>query len=137
MNNVQIKKVNKVVFIMIICMVGYILLSQCLFCITQPSDVSGKTYAQITASIFAIISCVISYIMKKEYMNCAVIMFSAMEVLYFVIRMCGKSEEMGMYAFPLMVISIAYLNIKCKACLCRLTCFVLFIIKILFNNIKY
>lgn len=108
----QLKYINKVVFVIIMIMVGYIMLSQGMFYIAYPSKVNITTHMQISTSCITLITSIIAYRKKKEYLSCGAIMFGAMGILYLVIRLVGGMEEMGMYAFPLMLVAVAYLNLK-------------------------
>ena len=112
MKSKHIKSINKVVFIIVMIMVGYIFLSQSMFCVAYPTKVNYTTYIQIATSFITLVTCIISFIKKKNEMVCGTLMFASMGVLYLVIRIFASMEEMGMYAFPIMLVAIAYLNVR-------------------------
>lgn len=114
MTDAQYRRANGTVFPVLMVILGYITFSLIAFILSGGigGTVSWKTYVQIVAAVAAIIVCVVVYLTKRDTKTCAVIMMVAATVVYVLIRFLGTTEDSFIYAFPILVLSMTYLNVR-------------------------
>ncbi len=113
MSKEQYKRANGVVFPMLMIIMGYVFVTLVAFMATaDKSQISWKTYLQIITVIASIIATTFLFIAKRETDYCAKGMLIAATVMYVVMRLVGTTEDTCIYAFPIIVASMCYLNRK-------------------------
>lgn len=110
MTSNQYKRANRVVFPVLIVIMGYIILSLGAFILSGMAD--WQTYVQIAASTVGIIVCTALFLTKRETRLCAVGMLGAAFAVYIVIRLVGHMEDSYTYAFPILFVAMVYLDKK-------------------------
>lgn len=112
MTNNQYKVANKKVFIVSLVILGYIGLSLLAFALANPDDASWKTWVQLTTACVAIVINMGVYLKKKETHFCCLVLLSSTSMVYFIVSLLNTSFTTFAYAFPILIVSMAYLNIR-------------------------
>jgi len=109
----QIKRTNGVVFPLIMIIAGYVFLSLLLFIMVNGvAAATINTYAQILASVVALVLSIVMFIAKRDTTVCSYSMVISSVAMYVVLRLFANTEDSGMYIFPILFAAIAYLNVK-------------------------
>lgn len=112
MNSNQVLRANKMVFPLIMIIAGYVLLSLIAFLNVYPEQVSWRTYLQLAGSSTTIIIGIALFITKRDSKLCGYGILASAAVMYTTLRLAATSEDSGMYAFPILFASMAYLNVR-------------------------
>ena len=119
MSSNQYKRANKVVFPVLIVIMGYIVLSLGAYILKGSAD--WQTYVQVVASVVGIVVCVVLFLTKRDTRLCAVGMLGAAFAAYIAIRLVGHMEDSYSYAFPMLFAAMVYLDKKIiLACDCAM-----------------
>ena len=119
MSSNQYKRANKVVFPVLIVIMGYIVLSLGAYILKGSAD--WQTYVQVVASVVGIVVCVVLFLTKRDTRLCAVGMLGAAFAAYIAIRLVGHMEDSYSYAFPMLFAAMVYLDTKIiLACDCAM-----------------
>ena len=112
MTETQHRRANGTVFPVLMIILGYIIFSLVAFILSGGSGgtITWRTYVQIVAAVTAMIICVFSYLTRRDTKDCAVTMMGSAAVVYVLIRFFGTTEDSFIYAFPILVLAMAYLN---------------------------
>lgn len=112
MTETQHRRANGTVFPVLMIILGYIIFSLVAFILSGGSGgtITWRTYVQIVAAVTAMIICVFSYLTRRDTKDCAVIMMGSAAVVYVLIRFFGTTEDSFIYAFPILVLAMAYLD---------------------------
>lgn len=111
MTQEQFKRANNVVFPIVLIITGYTLLSLVAFVLYTPSVTAGG-YIQLLAAIAAFVTSIILFVKQKGTKLCANGMIYAALIMYLVLRLFASTEDSGMYAFPIIMAAMAFLDIK-------------------------
>lgn len=112
MTKEQYRRADKVVFPVMLLILGYLLFAMALRVLTQPSAAGWNTYVEMFSSLVGLIVVVGMFIARKSTKICGVCMMAAGAFVYVVFRLVGTSEGTGVYAYPLLVVSVVYLNVR-------------------------
>ena len=104
------KRVNRMVFSVLMVIMGYVFLS--LLAYVSKGYATWATYLQIAASLATIILSIIFYVTKKETNMCALAMLSSSAITYFILRLVSTTDSSFSYALPVLLIAMAYMNKK-------------------------
>lgn len=108
MTREQFLRADKRVFILIGATLFYMVLSM-LYAVVQKTANTG-TYIQMAIFVLALCVSVAGYVMFRGRKLCGIVM-TGMGALSFLVMMCLGAEELTyVYAFPIMIAAIAYLN---------------------------
>lgn len=110
MTKEQFKRVNRMVFSVLMVIMGYVFLS--LLAYVSKGYATWATYLQIAASLATIILSIIFYVTKKETNMCALAMLSSSAITYFILRLVSTTDSSFSYALPVLLIAMAYMNKK-------------------------
>ena len=120
----QIKRANKVVFPIIVVVVGYIFLSLFAFIAVNGTSVANlNTYMQIIASGLTLVISIGLFVVKRDTKLCAYGMLLSATITYVVLRMFSSTEDSGIYIFPILFATIVYLDMKLISIVCVLVLF--------------
>lgn len=110
MSEQQYRVTNGKVFPVAMVILGYNVLAMILFLITAGMSVSGVI--QLVVPLVCAIVTIVAYVSWRGEKKCATIMYACIIITYFVILAIGNTAMTYIYAFPIMFISIAYLNMR-------------------------
>lgn len=104
----QFKRVNRMVFSVLMVIMGYVFLS--LLAYSAKGYATWATYLQIAASLATIFLSIIFYVTKKDTNMCALVMLLSSAVTYFILRLVSTTDSSFSYALPVLLIAMAYMN---------------------------
>lgn len=110
MNEQQYRVTNGKVFPVAMVILGYNVLAMILFLITAGFNVSGLI--QLVVPLVCTIVTIVAYVSWRGEKKCATIMLASIVITYFVILAVGNTAMTYIYAFPIMFIAMAYLDMK-------------------------
>lgn len=110
MDEKQYKVANGRVFPVIMVILGYNVLAMVLFVATNTATVSALI--QLVVPLAGMIAGIVAFALWRGEKRCADILMLAAAITYFVILAVGNSGMTYIYAFPILLIAISYLNIK-------------------------
>lgn len=112
MSKEQYRRANKVVFPIMVLILGYLLLAMGISILAQPASAGWSTYVEMVASLVGVIVVVTVFFTRKDTKLCGVCMMGAGAFVYVVFRLVGTSEGTSIYAYPILIASMVYLNIR-------------------------
>ncbi|MDE7416673.1 MAG: chemotaxis protein [Lachnospiraceae bacterium] len=110
MTKEQYRRANKVVFPVMVLILGYLLLAMGLLVLTKPETAGWYTYVEMAASLVGLIAVIVVFLSKKDTKICGICMMTAGAFVYVVFRLVGVSEGTSIYAYPILIASMIYLN---------------------------
>ncbi|MDE7478715.1 MAG: chemotaxis protein [Lachnospiraceae bacterium] len=110
MTKEQYMRANKVVFPVMVLILGYLLFAMTIQAATRSSG--WNTYAEIIVTLIGLVVVFSVFLTKRDTKFCGICMMAAGAFVYVVFRLVGTSEGTSIYAYPMLIASIAYLNIK-------------------------
>ena len=108
MSERQYSIANLAVYPILVLIQAYIAISLIFF--PGPFGVDVTTIVQVAGSIFAIAVSTIVVITKKQTKLCAIVLMSMSSLIYLLVMILGRSSINYVYAFPLLLTSMIYLN---------------------------
>ena len=99
-----------VVFPVMVLILGYLLLAMGLLVLTKPETAGWYTYVEMAASLVGLIAVIVVFLSKKDTKICGICMMTAGAFVYVVFRLVGVSEGTSIYAYPILIASMIYLN---------------------------
>lgn len=112
MTKEQFRRANKVVFPVMVLILGYLLLAMGLLVLTKSDSAGWHTYAEMASSLVGLIVVIAVFLTKKDTKICGICMMAAGAFVYVVFRLVGTSEGTSIYAYPILIASMVYLNIR-------------------------
>lgn len=112
MTKEQYRRANKVVFPIMVLILGYLLLAMTLLILTKSASAGWHTYVEIAASMIGLIVVVSAFLTKRDTKLCGVCMMAAGAFVYVVFRLVGTSEGTCIYAYPMLIASMVYLSVR-------------------------
>lgn len=112
MTKEQYRRANKVVFPVMVLIMGYLLLAMALTLMTNSSNAGWYTYVETAATLIGLIVSIVMFCIKKDTKLCGVCMMASGAFVYIVFRLVGAMEGTSIYAYPILIASIVYLNIR-------------------------
>ena len=113
MTKEQLKKANKRAFTMIMIIFGYVFLSDIAYITYYPPErITWSCYVQIATATLALVASIVSYVRKKDDIKCAYAMLLASGVAYSIIRLVSMTDDNCMYAVPILIVAMTYLDKK-------------------------
>ena len=106
----QYRRANGIAFPVLMVILGYVALSMGASVLAGKGGV--KVILQAIVAIVAIIVSIVVFVRKRNTEKCAIIMLCSAAFSYVVIRLLGMVEDTYSYAFPILFITMAYLNRK-------------------------
>ncbi len=91
---------------------GYLLFAMGVLILAQPASTGWYTYVEIAVSLIGLIIVVAVFITRKDTKLCGICMMAAGAFVYVVFRIVGTSEGTSIYAYPVLIASMVYLNIR-------------------------
>lgn len=110
MNSIQIKRIDKVVFPVLIIILGYIELTMAALILSGRANTG--IIIQTAAVTAGLVVTIAAYVIKSGTPVCGVVMTGAATVVYFVLMCFNNMAETYIYIVPILFISMAYLNIR-------------------------
>lgn len=110
MTKEQYKRANGTVFPVIVIILGYFGFSMIAWAVSKGG--TWRTYAQLVASVLALLVSAAVFVTKRETKECAVVMMCSAAVAYVVIRLVGTAAGTWAYVFPVLFAAMAFLNIR-------------------------
>ncbi len=111
MTKQQYKAANGKMFPVMMLILGYFLLIFLASVFTTEIG-NWRVWVQIAAVAAAIITSIIAFFRERDNKSCSIAMMSSCAAAYVVIVLLNRSEGCFMYAFPILFISLAFLNSK-------------------------
>ena len=108
MDEKQYRVANGRVFPVVMVILGYNVLAMVLFIITNGIAVSALI--QLVIPLVAMIASIVAFVSWRGEKKCADIMMFSSAITYFVILAVGNSGMTYIYAFPILLIAMSYLN---------------------------
>lgn len=113
MTRKQYKRANSTVYSVLIIIYAYVLVTLVAHIFTAAKElVTWRTYIQIAGVALAIVVSTILYLIRRETKLCAVVMMGVTAFAYFLIRVFGTNEDTYAYAYPILITSMAYMNVR-------------------------
>lgn len=113
MTQEQLKRANKAVFPVLAVIMGYTALSLVAFLLMSSAEaITWRSYLQLITAVGALIVSTVLFVTKKDTNFCGNGMLICAYVMYAVIRMVGTTEDSCMYAFPILIVTMTYLNVR-------------------------
>ena len=112
MTKEQYVRANKVVFPIMVVILGYLLFAMGALALAKPDSAGWYTYVELAAALVGLIIVVAAFLTKKDTKLCGVCMMAAGALVYAVFRLVGTSEGTSIYAYPILIASMVYLNIR-------------------------
>ena len=112
MTKEQYRRANKVVFPIMVVILGYLLFAMGALVLTRSASAGWYTYVELVAALVGLIVTVAVFLAKRDTKLCGVCMMAAGALVYMVFRLVGPSEGTSIYAYPILIASMMYLNIK-------------------------
>ncbi len=106
----QYKRANKRVISVLEIVLGYIALTLGMYIVTSGANV--RSVVQLGACLVAMVGAVVAYLLKKETKLCAVTMLALATVAYVVVLYMNTSVMAFAYAYPILISSMIYLNMR-------------------------
>lgn len=110
MTREQYRRANKVVFPVMLIILGYLAAAMGLAALAGTAG--WYTYVEMGASMAGLIVVVVVFLAKKDTKLCGICMMGAGALVYMVFRVVGMSENTSIYAYPILFASMAYLNVR-------------------------
>lgn len=110
MTREQYRRANKVVFPVMLIILGYLAAAMGLAALAGTA--SWYTYVEMGASLAGLIVVLVVFLAKKDTKLCGICMMGAGALVYMVFRVVGMSENTSIYAYPILFASMAYLNVR-------------------------
>lgn len=112
MTKEQYRRANKVVFPVMVLIMGYLLLAMALLVLTKSPSAGWHTYVEIAASLIGLVVVAVVFLTKRDTKICGVCMMAAGAFVYVVFRLVGTAEGTSIYAYPILIASMVYLNVR-------------------------
>lgn len=113
MNSIQIKRIDKVVFPVLIIILGYIELTMAALILSGTA--STGIIIQTAAVTTALIGMIAVYTVKSGTSVCGPVMTGIAAAVYFVLMCFNNMAETYIYIIPILFVTMAYLNIRMVA----------------------
>ncbi len=110
MTREQYRRANKVVFPVMLIILGYLAAAMGLAALAGTAG--WYTYVEMGASLAGLIVVLVVFLAKKDTKLCGICMMGAGALVYMVFRVAGMSENTSIYAYPILFASMAYLNVR-------------------------
>ena len=110
MTREQYRRANKVVFPVMLIILGYLAAAMGLAALAGTAG--WYTYVEMGASLACLIVVLVVFLAKKDTKLCGICMMGAGALVYMVFRVAGMSENTSIYAYPILFASMAYLNVR-------------------------
>lgn len=110
MTREQYRRANKVVFPVMLIILGYLAAAMGLAALAGTAG--WYTYVEMGASLAGLIVVLVVFLAKKDTKLCGICMMGAGALVYMVFRVVGMSENTSIYAYPILFASMAYLNVR-------------------------
>lgn len=114
MTKEQYRRANKAVFPVMVVILGYLVFAMGLSALTSVNT-GWVTTVEAVAALVGLLVTIAAFIAKKDTKMCGVCMMAAGAGVYAVFRLIGTSEGTSVYAYPVLVASIVYLNVRMVA----------------------
>lgn len=112
MTKEQYRRADRVVFPVMVLILGYLLLAMVLLVLTGSDSAGWYTYVEMAASFVGLVIVLAAFFAKSGTKTCGVCMMAAGALVYAVFRLVGTSEGTSIYGYPILIASMVYLNIR-------------------------
>lgn len=110
MTEQQYKNANGKVFPVVMVILGYNILTMALFIALNGANL--RDLIQLLVPVLALGASIVSFVLWRKEKKCATVMMVSSVVAYFTILAVGNTEITYIYAFPILIIAMSYLNIR-------------------------
>lgn len=114
MNEEQYKRANSAVFPVISIILGYIAVSMLMW--ANSNTPTWKTWLQLAVAVSALVVSAGAYLFGRKTKECGIIMLVSASMAYMAVSLVGTTISTWAYALPVLLISMAYLNVKLVVC---------------------
>ena len=112
MTQKQFKTANSAVFPVLMLIFAYFLLTLGLAALNAGT---WRVYIQLTATVIAIVVSIAAYIIGKDKRSCSLALLISAAVVYTAIALLNRTENTFIYAFAIVIASIAFMNVRLVA----------------------
>lgn len=112
MTKEQYRRADRAVFPVMVLILGYLLLAMGLIVLTRSDSAGWSTYVEMAASLVGLVVVIGVFLARRGRKICGVCMMAAGAFVYAVFRLVGTSEGTSIYAYPILIASIIYLNVR-------------------------
>lgn len=110
MTKEQYRAANAKIFPVIMIILGYFMITFLLAAISGTG--SGRVWIQIVVTLFAILISIFALIKNRDTKACSVALMGSCAFAYVVIVLLNSNTDVYTYVFPLIITSIAFLNVR-------------------------
>ena len=110
MTKEQYRAANAKIFPVIMIILGYFMITFLLAAISGTG--SGRVWIQIVVTLFAILISIFALIKNRDTKACSVALMGSCAFAYVIIVLLNSNTDVYTYVFPLIITSIAFLNVK-------------------------
>ncbi len=114
MTSKQYERANRVVFPIMLVVIGYIIISLVGFGVKDGFKLPAMF--QILVAVLALIACIALFIIKKDTKLCMIVFMLCGSLVYAAVMILGNSNLTYVYAFPILFAAMAYLNMRLIIC---------------------
>lgn len=112
MTKEQYRRADQVVFPVMVLIMGYLLLAMGALVLTGSSSAGWHTYVEMAAALAGLVVVFALFFAKRGLKICGICMMAAGAFVYAVFRLVGTAEGTSIYAYPILIASMVYLNIR-------------------------
>lgn len=109
MTQKQYKETNNVVFPILMLIFAYFMVTLSLAAL---QEAAWRILAQLIVTGAAVVICIFAYITKKDSKVCSIVLLASAAAAYVVIVLLNKTENTFIYAFAIIVLSMAFMNVR-------------------------
>lgn len=109
MTQKQFKTANNAVFPVLMLIFAYFLLTLGLVALNAGT---WRVYIQLIATVIAIVVSIAAYITGKDKRSCSLALLISATVVYTAIALLNRTENTFIYAFAIIIASIAFMNVR-------------------------
>ena len=110
MTSQQCREANGKIFPVIIAILGYFAFT--LFAFTMTGQGTARTWVQLIVTVGALIASVLFFVVKGDTKLCSIVLMVSSAVAYVVIALFNSTEGIYVYSIPILISSIAFLNMR-------------------------
>ena len=110
MTQKQYRQANGAIYPVILAVLGYFVFTLLAFVLVSGGN--AKVWAQLIASVLALVISTVLFITKRDTKACAVTFMASSAAAYAVICLFNSTAGVYVYAIPILLASLAYLNMR-------------------------
>lgn len=114
MTKEQYRRANKFAYIIMMIILAYMVLSMAGAMVM--GDVNVRVIAQLVFSIIGAVAVNFGFFAKREEKLGSILIVLGPSLVYFIMMCVNNTQTTFMYAFPIMIVSMVYLNVRMMVC---------------------